>query len=150
MGSTRVSPGRLGPYMWQHLCMHAAAPVCRLNLLSYSLRRNPPHHWAGSSSARPIILEDVRAGVSSVGWYRPIRAGFNGTIRVRVSWTVASRQYYSYYHLSHNTFLLLSLPIRLSFYRFILLLASWPTPLSPVLFLPMLRRSTTMTLDTIL
>jgi hypothetical protein len=40
------------------------------------------------------------------------------------------------------------LPIRLLFYCFLLLFAPWPTPLSPILFLPVLHRSTTMTLST--
>jgi hypothetical protein len=35
------------------------------------------------------------------------------------------------------------LPIRLLFYCFFLLFAPWPTPLSPILLLPALRRSTT-------
>jgi hypothetical protein len=46
--------------------------------------------------------------------------------------------------------LLSPLPIRLPFYCSLLLLAPWPTPLSPVLLLPALRRSTTMTLGTTL
>jgi hypothetical protein len=37
------------------------------------------------------------------------------------------------------------LPIRLLSYCFLLLFAPWPTPLSPILLLPALRRSTTMT-----
>jgi hypothetical protein len=37
------------------------------------------------------------------------------------------------------------LPIRLLFYCFLLLFAPWPTPLSPILLLPALRRSTTTT-----
>jgi hypothetical protein len=45
---------------------------------------------------------------------------------------------------------LLPLPIRLPFYCSLLLLAPWPTPLSPVLLLPALRRSTTTTLGTTL
>jgi hypothetical protein len=40
------------------------------------------------------------------------------------------------------------LPIRLLFYCFLLLFAPWPTPLSPILLLPALRRSTTMTSGT--
>jgi hypothetical protein len=42
------------------------------------------------------------------------------------------------------------LPIHLPFYCSLLLLAPWPTPLSPVLLLPALRRSTTTTLGTTL
>jgi hypothetical protein len=42
------------------------------------------------------------------------------------------------------------LPIRLPFYCSLLLLAPWPTPLSPILLLPALRRSTTTTLGTTL
>jgi hypothetical protein len=37
------------------------------------------------------------------------------------------------------------LPIRLLLYCFLLLFAPWPTPLSPILLPPALRRSTTMT-----
>jgi hypothetical protein len=37
------------------------------------------------------------------------------------------------------------LPIHLLFYCFLLLFAPWPTPLSPILLLPALRRSTTTT-----
>jgi hypothetical protein len=40
------------------------------------------------------------------------------------------------------------LPIRHLFYCFLLLFASWPTPLSPILLLPALRRTTTTTLGT--
>jgi hypothetical protein len=40
------------------------------------------------------------------------------------------------------------LPIRLLFYCFLLLFAPWPTPQSPILLLPVLRRSTTTTLGT--
>ena len=42
------------------------------------------------------------------------------------------------------------LPICLPSYCFILLLAPWPTPLFPVLLLPVLRRSTTTILGTVL
>jgi hypothetical protein len=42
------------------------------------------------------------------------------------------------------------LPIRLPFHCFLLLLTPWPTPLSSVLLLPALRRSTTTTLGTTL
>jgi hypothetical protein len=42
------------------------------------------------------------------------------------------------------------LPIHLPFYCFLLLLAPWPTPLSPILLLSALRRSMTMTLGTTL
>jgi hypothetical protein len=42
------------------------------------------------------------------------------------------------------------LPIRFLLYCFLLLLTPWPTPLSPILLLPALRRSTTMTLGTTL
>jgi hypothetical protein len=42
------------------------------------------------------------------------------------------------------------LPIHLPFYCTLLLLAPWPTPLSPVLLLPALCRSTTTTLGTTL
>jgi hypothetical protein len=37
------------------------------------------------------------------------------------------------------------LPIRLLFYCFLLLFAPWPTPLSPILLLPALHRSISMT-----
>jgi hypothetical protein len=40
------------------------------------------------------------------------------------------------------------LPIRLLFYCFLLLFAPWPTPLSRILLLPALRRTTTTTLGT--
>jgi hypothetical protein len=40
------------------------------------------------------------------------------------------------------------LPIRLLFCCFLLLCAPWPTPLSPILLLPVLHRSTTTTLGT--
>ena len=42
------------------------------------------------------------------------------------------------------------LPIRLSFYCFLVLLAPWPTLLCPILLLPALGRSTTTTLGTTL
>jgi hypothetical protein len=42
------------------------------------------------------------------------------------------------------------LSIRLPFYCFLLLLAPWPTPLSPILLLPALRRSMTTTQGTTL
>jgi hypothetical protein len=51
---------------------------------------------------------------------------------------------------AHQVPSLSSLPICLPFYCFLLLLAPWPTPLSPVLLLPALCRSTTMTLGTTL
>jgi hypothetical protein len=48
----------------------------------------------------------------------------------------------------HQVSSLSPLPIRLLFYCFLLVFALWPTPLSPILLLPALRRSTTMTLGT--
>jgi hypothetical protein len=47
---------------------------------------------------------------------------------------------------AHQVPSLSPLAIRLPFYCFLLLLAPWPTPLSPILLLPALRRSTTTTL----
>jgi hypothetical protein len=54
------------------------------------------------------------------------------------------------HYCTHQVPSLSPLPIRLPFYCFLLLLAPWPTPLPPVLLLPALRRSTTMTLGTTL
>jgi hypothetical protein len=51
---------------------------------------------------------------------------------------------------AHQVPSLSPLPIRLPFCCSLLLLAPWPTPLSPVLLLPALRRSTTTTLGTTL
>jgi hypothetical protein len=51
---------------------------------------------------------------------------------------------------AHQVPSLSPLPIRLPFYCSLLLLAPWPTPLSPVLLLPALHRSTTTTLGTTL
>jgi hypothetical protein len=51
---------------------------------------------------------------------------------------------------AHQVSSLSPLPIRLLFYCFLLLLAPWPTPLFPVLLLPVLHRSTMMTPGTTL
>jgi hypothetical protein len=56
--------------------------------------------------------------------------------------------YKTEHYCAHQVPSLSPLPIRLPFYCFLLLLAPWPTPLSPVLLLPALHRSTTMTLGT--
>jgi hypothetical protein len=50
------------------------------------------------------------------------------------------------HYYAHQVSSLSPLPICLLFYCFLLLLAPWPTPLSPILLLPALRRSTTTTL----
>jgi hypothetical protein len=54
------------------------------------------------------------------------------------------------HYFAHQVPSLSPLPIRLPFYCFLLILAPWPTPLSPVLLLPALHRSTMMTLGTTL
>jgi hypothetical protein len=51
---------------------------------------------------------------------------------------------------AHQVPSLSPLPIRLPFYCSFLLLAPWPTPLSPILLLSALRRSTMTTLGTTL
>jgi hypothetical protein len=54
------------------------------------------------------------------------------------------------HYCAHQVTSLLPLPIHLPFYCSLLLLAPWPTPMSPVLLLPALRRSMMMTLGTTL
>jgi hypothetical protein len=63
---------------------------------------------------------------------------------------IICRTYKTGRYCAHQVPSLSPLPIRLPFYCSLLLLAPWLTPLSPVLLLPALRRSTTTTLGTTL
>ncbi len=60
--------------------------------------------------------------------------------------TIICYTYKTGHYCAHQVSSLSPLPIRLLFCCFLLLFAPWPTPLSPILLLPALRRSTTTTL----